>query len=106
MACANPLECGPSTDGLPVLALGGISLPGRCFAETRDDRERARANDGNACRLLGIGFTTAIGILVRSREKGLVERDAAIAKLATLARHGRYKNSIIEDARMKLEGEQ
>ena len=63
-------------------------------------------NGINACKLLGIAFTTAIGILVRSREKGLVERDAAIAKLATLARHGRYKNSVVEEARMKLEGEQ
>jgi len=63
-------------------------------------------NGINACKLLGIAFTTAIGILVRSREKGLIERDAAIAKLATLARHGRYKNSVIEEARVKLEAGQ
>jgi hypothetical protein len=44
-----------------------------------------------------------VGILVRSREKGLIERGVAIARLATLARQGRYKNSIIEEARMKLE---
>ena len=63
-------------------------------------------NGINACKLLGIGFTTAIGILVRSREKGLIERGAAIAKLATLATHGRYKNSIIKETRMKLEAGQ
>jgi hypothetical protein len=57
----------------------------------------------NACRVLGIAFTTAVGILIRSREKGLVEGPAALAKLALLATYGRYKNSIIEDARLKLE---
>jgi len=60
-------------------------------------------NSINACKLLGIAFTTAIGILVRSREKGLLERSAALAGLAALAKYGRYKNSIIEDARLKLE---
>jgi predicted nucleic acid-binding protein len=31
-------------------------------------------NGINACKLLGLSFTTAVGILVRSREKGLVDR--------------------------------
>jgi predicted nucleic acid-binding protein len=57
----------------------------------------------NACKLLGIPFTTAIGILLRSREKGLLDRSSALAGLAALARYGRYKNSIVEDARLKLE---
>jgi predicted nucleic acid-binding protein len=60
-------------------------------------------NGINACKLLGIPFTTAIGILVRSREKGLLDHSAALAGLAALAKYGRYKNSIIEDARLKLE---
>jgi len=61
-------------------------------------------NGINACKLLGIAFTTAVGILIRGREKGLVEGPDALAKLAMLAKYGRYKNSIIEDARLKLEG--
>jgi predicted nucleic acid-binding protein len=61
-------------------------------------------NGINACKLLGIAFTTAVGILIRSREKGLLEGPDALAKLAILAKYGRYKNSIIEDARLKLEG--
>ena len=71
--------------------------------------ERVRAigiddkNGINACKLLGVAFTTAIGILLRSREKGLLDRGAALAGLAALAKYGRYKNSIIEDARLKLE---
>lgn len=63
-------------------------------------------NGINACKLLGIPFTTAVDILVRSRGKGLIDRSDAIAKLETLARYGRYKDSITEDARLKLEGQQ
>jgi len=72
-------------------------------------KERARIvgiddkNGINAYKLLGIPFTTAVGILLRSREKGLLDRSAAFAGLAALAKYGRYKNSIIEDARLKLE---
>ena len=72
-------------------------------------KERARIigiddkNGINAYKLLGIAFTTAVGILVRSREKGLLDRSGALAGLAALAKYGRYKNSIIEDARLKLE---
>jgi predicted nucleic acid-binding protein len=57
----------------------------------------------NACKLLGIAFTTAVGILIRSREKGLLETSDALERLSSLAKHGRYKDSIIEDARLKLE---
>ena len=60
-------------------------------------------NGINACKLLGLAFTTAIGILVRSREKGILEGPDALARLAVLEKHGRYKDSIIEDARRKLE---
>jgi predicted nucleic acid-binding protein len=72
-------------------------------------KERARIiaiddkNGINACKLLGIPFTTAVGILLRSREKGLLDRSAALAGLAPLEKYGRYKNSIIEDTRLKLE---
>jgi predicted nucleic acid-binding protein len=60
-------------------------------------------NGINACKLLGISFTTAVDILVRSREKGLLDSPDALARLGLLAKHGRYKNVIIEDARLKLE---
>ncbi|HUI41477.1 MAG TPA: hypothetical protein VL523_05875 [Terriglobia bacterium] len=60
-------------------------------------------NGINACKVLGIPFTTAVGILVRSCENGLLDRSRALAKLEALRLHGRYKDSIIEDARLKLE---
>lgn len=60
-------------------------------------------NGINACKLLGIVFTTAIGILIRMHERGLLTASEALAKLATLEKHGRYKQSIVADARRKLE---
>jgi predicted nucleic acid-binding protein len=60
-------------------------------------------NGINACKLLGLEFTTAIGIVIRMREKSLLTRDAGLAKLAALGRYGRYKQVIIEDARRRLE---
>jgi len=60
-------------------------------------------NGINACKLAGIPFTTAVGILVRSREKGLIDRSDALMKLSALAKCGWYRDSILEDARMRLE---
>jgi len=57
----------------------------------------------NACKLLGIQFTTALGVLVRSCERGLIHRSSALAKLDALAVWGRYQGSIIEHARLNLE---
>jgi predicted nucleic acid-binding protein len=59
----------------------------------------------NACKLTGVPFATAVGILVRSREKGLIDHSDALVRLSALARHGRYRNSILEDARRALEGQ-
>jgi predicted nucleic acid-binding protein len=60
-------------------------------------------NGINACKLLGIPFTTAMGIVVRSREKGLLDHRDALAKLRALAEYGRYKPAIVEDARRRME---
>jgi predicted nucleic acid-binding protein len=57
----------------------------------------------NACKLLDVAFTTAIGILVRMCEKRLLTTSEALSKLEGLAKHGRYKKSILEDARRQLE---
>ena len=59
----------------------------------------------NACKLTGVPFTTAIAILLRSRQKGLIDGNDALARLSSLARHGRYKSSILEDAKRRLEEE-
>jgi predicted nucleic acid-binding protein len=60
-------------------------------------------NGIDAAKLLGIPFTTAISILVRSREMDLLNQSEALAKLSALAGYGRYGHSIVEDARQRLE---
>ena len=57
----------------------------------------------SACKFLGVAFTTAIALLLRSREKGLLSSEDAFLRLKQLARFGRYKDAIMEDARRKLE---
>jgi predicted nucleic acid-binding protein len=61
-------------------------------------------NGINACKLLGMAFTTALGILIRSHNEGLISFTEAHGKMGMLAQFGRYKPSIIEDARLRLEG--
>lgn len=60
-------------------------------------------NGINACKLLGVAFITAAGILIRSCELGLIGQADALAKLDLLAKYGRYKSSILEDVRARLE---
>ena len=64
-----------------------------------DDRNAIRT-----CKLLKIDFVTAIAILIRSAEKKLFSRNEALLKLEKLASIGRYKRSIISDAKMKIKG--
>ncbi|MBI4456493.1 MAG: hypothetical protein HY644_11415 [Acidobacteria bacterium] len=76
-----------------------LALSGKAMFVGIDDR-----NGINACKLLRLPFTTAINILVRMRERGLIEKEVALAKLRALERYGRYGDSIIADARTRLEG--
>lgn len=59
----------------------------------------------NACKLLGIPFTTAIALLVRMREKKVLTMRQSLAALSKLDRFGRYKSEIVEDTRVRLEAE-
>jgi predicted nucleic acid-binding protein len=60
-------------------------------------------NGINACKLLGIRFTTAAGILVRCREKQLLGGEEVLSRLDQLEKFGRYKRSILDDVRARLE---
>lgn len=62
-------------------------------------------NGINACKLLGVPFTTALSILVRSREKGLLDHAGALQRLTLLAKFGRYKQTILDAARICLEAQ-
>lgn len=63
-----------------------------------DDRKAVQA-----CRLLKIPYTTAIGILVRMYEKGALNKEQARLKLEALEKYGWYKKGIIADAKSKIE---
>ncbi|MGA9627850.1 MAG: hypothetical protein WBQ65_25480 [Bryobacteraceae bacterium] len=63
-----------------------------------DDR-----NAINACKLARIPFTSAVAVLVRMYEKRAIGKEEALAKLAALEREGRYKKSIMAEARAHLE---
>jgi uncharacterized protein len=60
-------------------------------------------NGINACKLLRLSFTTAVGILLAGRERNVIGKSEAASKIELLAKYGRYKNSIVEDARVRLE---
>ena len=60
-------------------------------------------NGINACKLAGIPFTTAVGILVRSCQKVLIDRSDGLVKLSALGEYGRYRNAILEDAKLRIE---
>jgi len=58
----------------------------------------------NACKLARMPFTSALSVLVRMYERRLVDKPEALRKLAILERGGRYKKSIVAEARSHLEG--
>lgn len=67
-------------------------------------------DDGRAircCKVLGVGFTTAVGLLIALTEAGEVEGALTSERLHKLARCGRYHPRILEDAasRIKAAGE-
>jgi predicted nucleic acid-binding protein len=64
-----------------------------------DDRNAIRA-----CKLMKFGFTTAIAILVRACEKGLIPADEALAKVQKLQSFARYNKTIIDTAKNQIEG--
>jgi len=57
-----------------------------------------------ACKIMKLDFTTAIAILVRACEKGLIQADEAFSKLQKLQSFARYNKTIIEAARNQIEG--
>lgn len=63
-----------------------------------DDRRGIKA-----CKLLKIPFVTAIDIVVRLKEKQILSKEQALAKLNALARYGRYSDEIITRTRASLE---
>ncbi len=84
--------------GLGEAAAIALALQQKAQLVAIDDK-----NGINACKLVGMAFTTAVAILVQGTARGWLRREEGIAKLGALAEHGRYARSIITDARERLE---
>jgi predicted nucleic acid-binding protein len=77
-----------------------LAVAKRARIVATDDR-----NAINACKLARMPFTSALAVLVRLHENRVIDKGEALLKLATLEREGRYKKSIIAEARSRLEAE-
>ena len=55
-----------------------------------------------ACKILKIPFASALTILVRLVARGVIESDDARKKIDILAKYGRYKHTMIKEARERL----
>jgi predicted nucleic acid-binding protein len=64
-----------------------------------DDKNAIRA-----CKMLNLDFVTAISILIRTFQKGLLDQDETLLKLEKLQSIGRYSRPIIEDAVRQVKG--
>ncbi len=76
-----------------------LALDNKGSIVATDDRNALKA-----CRLLNLEPTTAIAFLLRAREKNLLTKEEALAKLKDLSKYGRYEKTIIAAARNKLNG--
>lgn len=76
-----------------------LALQGKGSIIATDDKNAIRA-----CKVLRLEFITAIAILIRIFEKGIMQRDEAVIKLQKLQSIGRYSRVIIEDAEKFLKG--
>ena len=62
-----------------------------------DDRNAIKA-----CRILNIPFTSALAILIRLVERGIIDTNKAKVKLDLLVKNGRYKDTMIKEAKLRL----
>lgn len=56
-----------------------------------------------ACKVLKLPFTSALAILIRLKEKNVLDKESALAKLNTLVVYGRYGQGIVQDVKKRLE---
>lgn len=73
-------------------------LSGSAIVAT-DDRNAIKA-----CRILGLGYITALSIVISFCEHGILSQTDALLKLEELQRIGRYSKRIMEDAVAALKG--
>lgn len=75
------------------------------IAVARETGATCATDDGPAircCRVLGVSFTSAIGLLAALAEADVVEPTLALELLAKLQRFGRYDARILEDVARRI----
>ena len=76
------------------------------FCQAKEKQVPIGVDDGPAIRaakVLGIPFLTALHVLIGLRDKELLDKETALAKLSLLERFGRYGAEWIVNARMRIE---
>ncbi len=76
-----------------------LAIQEKALLVATDDKNAIKA-----CKIMKLDFTTAIAVLVRACEKGLIRVDEALFKLQKLQSFARYNKTIIETARNQIEG--
>ena len=76
-----------------------LAIQEKALLVATDDKNAIKA-----CKIMKLDFTTAIAILVRACEKGLIQAEEAFSKLQKLQSFARYNKTIIETARNQIEG--
>jgi predicted nucleic acid-binding protein len=76
-----------------------LAIQEKALLVATDDKNAIKA-----CKVMKLEFTTAIAILVRACENGLIQPDQALFKLQKLQSCARYNRRIIETARNQIEG--
>jgi predicted nucleic acid-binding protein len=76
-----------------------LAIQEKALLVATDDKNAIKA-----CKIMKLDFITAIAILVRAWEKGLIRADEAFSKLQKLQSFARYNKTIIEAARNQIEG--
>ena len=81
------------TEAILLAHVSGIAIV------ATDDRNAIKA-----CRMLGVGYITALSILVSFCEHGNLSQSEAMLKLEELQRIGRYSKRVIDDVAAALKG--
>jgi predicted nucleic acid-binding protein len=71
----------------------------------KESNQALGTDDGpaiKAAKIIGVPFFTAIHVLLELYQKDRISREAALARLDTLQKVGRYNAQILEDARKRI----
>jgi len=98
LAFENALEAYSTAYGLRFVSFRYFNAAGADEGGTTGEN-----HDPGRIDLVNAVGETAAGILFICRERNVIGKSEAASKLDLLAKYGRYKNTIVEDVRARLE---